>query len=270
MPAAAILAAVAVLAVAAGTASAAPVIFNSLPAREGDYTALGFQETETSEFGGQVEFAGLGRSKATVTTRLSSWACQSLLGGTSCKTRPGATFKWPITLRVYKVGAGNEPGEEVTSVTEEVAVPYRPSSNSQCPITEEGVVGWGKSCFSGKAFTLKFTLNPLIKLPETAIISLAYDTTGYGDAPCGANTACTNKEEVGEDGLNLVLIENATASKGTIPLQNEEGPGLGWVYANSNYPAIYEPLPTPSPIKLALAGGWTSQPVFKVTASTHT
>ncbi|MGA2319503.1 MAG: hypothetical protein ABSG95_02015 [Solirubrobacteraceae bacterium] len=253
----------------AGAASAA-VIFNSLPAREGNYASLGYEATSTAEFGGQVEFAaGSGRTSAVVSTRMSSWACQSLLAGTSCKTTPGATFNWPITLKVYKAEANNEPGEEVASVTEEVAVPYRPSANSHCPLTPEGVVGWGPKCYSGKAFTVRFTLNPLIKLPEPAIISVAYDTVNYGNAPCGTNVACTNREEKGEDSLNLALLEHPSASKGSIPLQNEEGPGVGWVYVNSTYPGIYAPLPTPSPIKFALAGEWTLQPMFKVTASRH-
>jgi hypothetical protein len=268
--AAAILVPLAVLAVAAATASAT-VIYNNTPPKERNYPSLGFEATSTSEFGGQVGFlAGGGRTSSTVTTLMSSWACQSLTGGTGCKTTHAGQFEWPITLNVYKVNAENEPeGAPIDSVTDEVAVPYRPSANSKCPEIE-GVVGYAyPSCFAGTAFKVKFTLNPLVKLPEKAIISVAYDTTNYGDAPCDANANCINKTEVGEDSLNLVIIEDATASPGTIPLQSTEGPDVGDVYVNSNYPGIYEPLPTPSPIKFALAGGWTYQPVFKVTATAH-
>jgi hypothetical protein len=269
--AAVILAATAVAAITAVGASAA-VIYNNTPAREKNYPSLGFQATQTSEVGGQVEFlAGGGRTSSTVTTLMSSWACESLTGGTSCKTTHGGHFEWPITLNVYKVNGVNEPeGAPIASVTQEVAVPYRPSANSKCPETSEGVVGYAyPSCFSGKAFKVKFTLNRLLKLPEKAIISVAYDTTGYGNASCGANLNCINKTEVGEDSLNVVLIENAVASPGSMPLQSTEGPDLGDIYGNSEHAGFYEPLPTPSPIKFALAGAWTLQPVFKVTATPH-
>jgi len=266
-----ILAATAAVAIAAGAASAA-VIYNNTPPREKNYGSLGFEATSTSEFGGQVEFLpGGGRTSSTVTTLMSSWACESLTGGTSCKTTHAGHFEWPITLNVYKVNGVNEPeGGPIASVTQEVAVPYRPSANSKCAETPEGVVGYNyPNCFNGKGFKVKFTLNRLLKLPEKAIISVAYDTVNYGNAPCGANLNCINKVNVGENSLNLVIIEGAVASPGSIPLQSTEGPDLGDVYVNSEYPGIYEPLPTPSPIKFALAGGWPLQPVFKVTATPH-
>lgn len=253
--AAALLAGIAVLAIATGTASAT-TIYNNTPPHAGNHPSIGFEATSTSEFGGQVEFVPAGRTSSTVTIQMSSWACQSLTGGTSCKTAKGSTFSWPVTLKVYNVEPNNEPGAEVTKVEQIVAVPFRPSANSKCPETPEGVVGWSNECFSGKAFKVKFTLNPLVKLPEKAIISVAYNTTDYGYAPTGPGT------NVGQDSLNVVLAE-AAPSVGTAPLLPSEE-----LYVNSKYCVMYAPLPCTE--KFSLAGEWgTYQPALKVTATRH-
>ena len=94
---------------------------------------------------------------------------------------------------------------------ENYPIPYRPSANGRCPITSEGVVGWSSEPFSGKAFKVKFTLNPLIKLPAKAIVSVAYDTTNYG---YGTHAAT----DIGEDSLNVAVSE-ASPTKGMSPLQ---------------------------------------------------
>ena len=254
--AAAVLVPLAVLALAAATASAT-VIFNNTPApKEKNYPSVGFEATQTSEFGGQVAFApGYPGLSSKVTVTMSSHACGNLEGGTHCKTTPGATFPWTITLKVYDVEPNNEPGTEVTSVTDEnYPIPYRPSANGRCPITSEGVVGWSSKCFSGKAFKVKFTLNPLIKLPEKAIVSVAYDTTNYG---YGTHAAT----DIGEDSLNVALSE-ASPTKGASPLQ-----ASGELYVNSEYSAMYGSL-SANLGKFALANEWEKyQPIFEISGS---
>jgi hypothetical protein len=253
----ALLALTAVFAVTAGTASAT-VIYNNTPApKEKNYPSVGFEATSTSEFGGQVAFApGYPGLSSKVTVTMSSWACGNLEGGTHCKTTPGATFPWTITLKVYNVEPNNEPGTEVTSATDEnYPIPYRPSANGRCPVTSEGVVGWSPpACFSGKAFKVKFTLNPLIKLPAKAIVSVAYDTTNYGYGPHPA----TN---IGEDSLNVALTE-ASPTKGTSPLQ-----ATGELYVNSESSAMYGSL-SANLGRFALANEWEKyQPIFEITGS---
>ena len=83
---------------------------NPLP---GNVVSLGYQATQTSEFGNEVAFAGNARDLQNVVVTMSSWGCEqgSGLGGPSfgnpgaCVTTPGDTFAVPITLNIYNVGA---------------------------------------------------------------------------------------------------------------------------------------------------------------------
>jgi hypothetical protein len=254
----AIVAAVGVLAISAGTASAG-VIYNNTPPHAKNLASLGYEATSTSEFGGLVKFAGTSRTDPTVEITMSSWACQNLQGGAACKTESGATFTWPITLNVYELGAGNEPGAKIASKTLDVSVPFRPSANNKsCHLTSEGVVGFTKECFNGKEFRVKFPLEG-VTLPSEAILSVAYDTSDYGAEP-------THEPSVGEDSLNLGLTEPANPeepsavapSVGSDPLPED-------AFVNSTYSAMYGGIGTVG--QFTIAGEWLGyQPVFKVTA----
>ena len=146
-----------------------------------------------------MELAGTQRANPSVVVSMSSWACGNLQSGASCHTEPKATFSYPITLNIYAVEANNEPGAKLGTVTQTFAIPYRPSASKKCTLTSEGVVGWGKNCYSGKAFKIRFA--PLaITLPNKVIISVAYNTTDYGYAP-------THAADIGEDSLNVGLYE---------------------------------------------------------------
>src|SRR5690349_10747827 len=88
---------VAVFAVTSTAAIAAETIYNDLPSgKPGNVVSLGFEATQTSSFGGQVEFGGTARKNPTISVLMSSWACQT---GTwnekTCETAPGAKFEWP-------------------------------------------------------------------------------------------------------------------------------------------------------------------------------
>lgn len=196
----ALIAVTATAAAGVSSASAAEAIYNNIPKpMPGNLASQAFEATQTSEFGGQVTFAGTARKNPTITFAMSSWACQNLQGAANCQTPKRATFVWPITLNVYEVGKENAPGKLIHSVTQNVAIPYRPSANKRCPLTSEGVVGWSSSCWSGKSFLVKFSLTAT-ELPETAIISIAYNTTDYGYAP-------THGADIGEDSLNVGVTE---------------------------------------------------------------
>lgn len=129
----ALLAATVVVAMTAGAASAA-VLYNNIPRYlPGNFASIGLAATSTSEFGGQVGFGKPSGKKPTVIVTMSSWACES--GGWSednCVTALGATFKWPITLNVYEVGAENSVGALLTTSTKEFEIPYRPPASPIC------------------------------------------------------------------------------------------------------------------------------------------
>jgi hypothetical protein len=249
--AAALLAAIAAGAFAAGSAGATTIYDNQPAPLPKNLVSLGFEATSTSEFGGQVEFAGTARTSPTVTVTMSSWACQNLQSGAACATTPHASFSWPITLNVYEVGAESGVGALVVSKTESVNVPYRPSASKHCTPNSEGVVGFGKECFHGLAFKVPFSLEGTV-LPAKAIISVAYNTSDHGYAP-------THAPDVGEDSLNVGL--SGMPSVGVDPLPED-------AYVNSSWSAMYGGMGTVG--TFSIAGEWAEyQPVFKIKAKSH-
>ncbi len=209
-----VVALLAMSAASAATASASTSIYDNIPMPlPGNMVSMAFEATSTSEFGAQVEFAGTVRKNPTVTVTMSSWACQNLKGGAACLTASGATFEWPITLNVYAVGAGNAPGALLATQTTTFKIPYRPSANTKkCSLTAEGVIGWGKECYSGKTHNITFHLSG-VTLPAKAILAIAYNTSDYGYAP-------THGPDIGQDSMNVAVREPAEGgpSVGSDPL----------------------------------------------------
>lgn len=204
----AILAAAAVSALGAGSASASgTVIYSNIPSPlPGNTPSEAFEATQTSQFGGQVEFAGASLSATKVKVALSSWGCQT---GTwfadNCHTERGAKFEWPITLHIYTVGTANAVGTQIAGLTQTFKIPYRPSASPKC--TGEFAGDWfaKKECFHGKLTRISFSLKG-ITLPSKAIISVSYNTSDYGEKqrpqPCDeAEAGCPY------DSLNVGLTE---------------------------------------------------------------
>jgi hypothetical protein len=216
----AILAATAVLAVSAGAASAASEpVYNNIPSPlPGNLPSLGFQATQTSEFGGQVEFAGVNRKNPVVKVTMSSFACVTgAWNGGNCGTPAGTKFEWPITISVYEVGIENSVGLLLARASKTYKMPYRPSANfAKCNGADAGK--WysmvSNACFNGKAFNVSLGLK-LAKLPQKAIISVAYNTSNYGAEP--QHAACQSTEAgCPYDSLNVAVRE-----------PGEAGPSLG-------------------------------------------
>jgi hypothetical protein len=266
----AILAAVAILALSAATASAS-MIYNNMPKpKPGNVASIGFEATSSAEFGGQVQFAGTARKDPSVTVLMSSWGCQE--GGWSdgsCKTVPGATFSQPLTLNVYEVGAGDEPGAQIASVTQTFNIPYRPSANKNCKGEQAGEWSKGGECFNGKAVYETFTLTG-VTLPAKAIISVAYNTTNYGAAPIGPKPCgAFNPSRCAYDSLNVGVTEPANEKE-----PEAVAPSIGsdplpaYDYVNSSWAAMYEPEPHGTVGTFSKANGWTGyQPLFKIKAN---
>jgi hypothetical protein len=243
----------------AGAVSAsAELVYNNIPSpTPGNMVSQAFEATSTSEFGGQVEFAKDNRRNPSVTVTMSSWACGNLKSGAECATSPGAKFEWPITLNIYGVGPGNAVGKKLATKTQTFAIPYRPSANKKCSLTSEGVVGWGKECFSGRAHNITFHVNesPPLILPNRVIIGVAYNTSDFGYAP-------THGPDIGQNSLNVAVRE-----------PSETGPSIGAypapadAYLNSTWTGAYcNGLEGTGTFRLD-SGCWTGyQPAFKVNA----
>ena len=210
-----LLATTAISAVAAGAAGATEtIIYNNiatpLPANT---PSEAFEATQTSQFGGQVEFAGATTTKTKVTVGMSSWGCQSgsWTGTPECITSGSPKFSWPVTLHVYNVGTANALGSQITELTRTFNMPYRPSQNNKrCTGASKG--GWyqvrTKECFHGKLFTITFGLRG-VTLPSKAIISVSYNTSDYGLEPQRPKSPACETSSAGcfFDSLNVGLTE---------------------------------------------------------------
>jgi hypothetical protein len=228
-----------------------------------------YQDTETRsippfEFpaGGMIEFAGSrSRTLKSITMQLDSYTCESGKYNTFCSTsHPTKTYSYGLTIKVYKVGAGEEPGELIASDTGTVKLLYRPATNPTCadPIVEgvnEGR-GYGPACEVGgylNTVTLKhFTPNDAVLPPKVIILvsnskadesegkiaNVGLQTGSKDEVPYFEVPAHGGEPEVGSDPLAAAVYIRAQKTETNF----EKGSG----------PANWE--------------GW--QPVFEVDAAT--
>ncbi len=132
------LAAVTVIVAMAGAAQASPnpIVFNSVPDQlPGNAPSVGFQATQTGQFGDAIKLAPGKRILKSVRVVMSSWACGSgqwNLG--TCHTTPGTTFTEPITLNIYALGVNGSVGPRIVHKTQTFTIQFRPSTNAtKCP-----------------------------------------------------------------------------------------------------------------------------------------
>lgn len=257
-------------AIGAGAASAKVVYDNVPKTLPANFASISFEATSTAELGGEVELTKTSAKHAqrlAVTAVMSSWTCQSgSWNADNCVTSPGAKFTWPITLKLYGVGAGGEPVGPITEETQSFNIPYRPSASPECRGELAGTWlythGSGKhavhACANGLAAPIAFApLTVSAPVPKKLIVSLAYNTETYGAHPTG--------EEGPEDSLNVAISESweGTLSRGSHPADG--------VYVNSNYNEMY--CGSSATLNTFSFGGacWGEeggyQPVIKVSAS---
>lgn len=260
----AMIAVTAILAIAASAASAAK-IYNSIPMPvPGNVPSVGFQANQTSEFGGQVEFAGTKRKSESVTVLMSSWGCQEgSWTNDTCHTVGGATFAWPLTLNVYEVGPANSVGAQIGTVTQTFNIPFRPSANNgKCTGPNLGKWFHAGTCFNGKATKVTFNLTG-VTLPSKAIVSVAYNTTNYGAAPVGPKPCnAFNPERCPYNSLNVGVREvgEGPPALGTDPFPSS-------TYINSTTAGNYCSNPGAVGTFGISEGCWTEeQPTFEVKA----
>lgn len=175
---------------------------------DGNMPSLGFEATQTREFGDAVTFAtGSNRSLQSVTVTLSSWGCEFGAHQTDdCVTTPGATFTHPITFNVY----GADGATLIASKTQTFAIPFRPSASPKCTGTNAGkwYVSNEKRCTDGYAVNVTFTF-PNVAVPASVVYGIAYNTTTAGYNPIGAAPCNTsgNPSGCGYDALNVGLTD---------------------------------------------------------------
>src|SRR6185369_9247477 len=171
--------------------------------------SVGFQATQTAEFGDDVFLAGTDRRALSATVVMSDWAKHS-----DYLSMPAAGFTHPITLKLYSVDrSGINPalGAALGSVTQSFLIPWRPEGDPTCPNTGYGAgFAWRASdgqCYNGYAFKIVFDLRSLdLTLPSEVIVGVAYNTNTWGYNPIGQSGPY--------ESLNVGLATGTPASVG--------------------------------------------------------
>ena len=146
------------------SAANATVIFDNTPSPlPGNVPSLGYEATQTTEFGNAITFAGSDRSLRNVQIVMSDWASQSDWPGVGDATG----YDHPITLNFYNPGSGTSVGSLIASRTETVHVPWHTANG-----------------FNGVAFPVSFDFTNVI-VPNTVVFGLSYNTADYGTPPIG-------------------------------------------------------------------------------------
>lgn len=205
----ALLAALAGFSVAQASAAPAPsIVYDAVPATlPPNMASLGFQATQTSEFGDYVNLAGTDRNLQTVTVTMSDWALAS-----DYPSLPAAGWTHPITLNIYNAVPGaplNTAGSLLGTVTQTVTIPWRPAADPTCPGGTAWRAGDGQ-CYNGIAFNSTFDLSSLnVTLPSSVIVGVAFNTQSYGSTPIGA-PGPYNSLNVGVEGSATVGSDVST------------------------------------------------------------
>ena len=223
-------------AVAQATTPTSVVVYDSTTSPQpGNLPSEAFEATQTVQLGNEVAFApNTSRVLTQAVVQMSSWGCQNGTWQGGCTTTPGATFSEPITLNIFNVGANNTVGSLITSVTQTFNIPYRPSADpTKCAATPtEWYSTADAGCDNGLTTNITFNLSN-VTVPDSVIYGIAYNTSDYGAAPYGDNTAChATPQGCGYDSLNVGLTVANGPSVGTDPLP-------GTVFQNTGYGPFY-------------------------------
>jgi Collagen triple helix repeat (20 copies) len=163
----------------------------------------GFGALGQSEFGGEFTLAnGTARTNPLVTVEMSSWACESGVWNNNCTTAdPGSTYGAPLTLNVYNVGANDSVGSLLATDTQTFEIPFRPTSDPSCASKGSDADAFTASngnCQHGLPDTVTFDLGGYhVHLPNTVIITVAYNTDVAGPDPSGSSASPLNALNVG-------------------------------------------------------------------------
>jgi putative cell wall-binding protein len=190
----AVLAAAGVVALGVAPASAAPVVvYDNVPdVIDPAYPSLGFQATSTDEVGDYLVLAAGSRVASSLTVGFTNWSCGNWDTTDPCVTTvDDPTFTHPITVTFYEAdnsGAAPEAGAVIATVTEEVAVPFRPSASVECTGGDAGK--WfdagTATCYNGYSFTHTFDFSgELAVLDDDVIVGVAFNTQTWGASPTG-------------------------------------------------------------------------------------
>ena len=183
-------------------------VFNSLPAQlPGNVPSVGFEATQTDEFGDQIRLAPGGQKLKKVTVAMSSWACEAGTWSTAdCVTTQGATFNESIKLTLYKANNVDPtlPGAEIATRKRTFAIPFRPSADAaNCEDPNKWYSSEDDACYNAKAVKIAFEFSGL-KIPKQLIYGISYNTSTSGNSPHGTARSCyVTTQGCPDDSLNV-------------------------------------------------------------------
>ncbi|HEY1989790.1 MAG TPA: fibronectin type III domain-containing protein [Acidimicrobiales bacterium] len=197
---------------------------NPLP---GNLPSIGAQSEHFNEFGNEVTLAPSALAVGQVTVTMSSQACETG-GGVTCVTTPGTSFPETFTLNLYNVNPLHTLGSLITTLTQTVNIPFRPSADlTNCTGGNAG--RWFDAagvCDTGLATNVVFDLSAAnVVLPTHLIYGIGYDTSTFGPNPTGVPGPA--------DSLNLALSQDPT----NVSVGSDPNPGT--VFQNSPDAAFY-------------------------------
>ena len=147
----------------AGATTTSNVAYDSTPVKGTvSVPSVGAESSAFNQLGNEVilrPHSTIGHVKVTMV----SFACQSGNWATGCTSAPGATFKAPITLNLYRYSKSNpttgeiKPRRLIKSVTKTFSIHYRPSSQSP---SESRYLGKDNALHNGIAQTISFPVQP--------------------------------------------------------------------------------------------------------------
>jgi hypothetical protein len=220
----------------------------------------GYDCCGVNAFGDGVQIVNPGGRLKDVGVVFSVWACQSgnWYDG-SCSTARGATFQLPITITVYAACAASSPsctpvpyappgGPILSQLTATKTFKYRPSASSHCNIPSQTLGGFidpvTKYCTWGLAEVETFNMSlPKVLLPQTIVVSIAFNTTSYGANPYGPNTTCAMNGNCPYDSLNVQLLQPYPTPPSWQPTITGSvwDPNGVFLNAANSYPACNDP-----------------------------
>jgi hypothetical protein len=139
-----------------------------------------------------------------------SWSCETGTWQSGCATTPGATFKTPIKLNLYRPSTSDPatgevtPGSKIMSVTKTFAIHYRPSADSP---TEPRFLGEDGKYHNGLDQTISFPISR--KLGNDVVWTVSYNTANSGPSPLGVASPT--------DSLNVGLAPSARVGDNRFP-----------------------------------------------------
>jgi hypothetical protein len=242
-------------------------IFNNFPGTlPPNLPSLGYQATQTAEFGDKVSFGGTDRNLTSVDVGMSSWAMKS-----DWPTVGDANgYSHDLTLNIYNEGPSNTVGSLLTTVTASTFVPWRPEPDGAPGGDSTSYTGSDGGHYHGKLFIASFDFSSLsITLPDTVIYGLAFNTQTWGANPTGVNGPYNS--------LNFALVPFAAPPQvgvdpdtddvywNTSTAGNYTDGGLGgvgtfrrdtaWGNAGGGQPMVrFNAAPVPEPATMAVLG----------------